>query len=129
MRLYKNTDGQWFGTQADANRGRSKWKEVEVPTIKADLITFLNDYHEQVAEGGTGSTGTCKPYVAPYDPDAPARLDEPPKQGITCSTYKPASDLNAYDVRDVVTACDRKHLGQALGAIISRLHDELEVSS
>ena len=27
---------------------------------------------------------------------------------------------------DVVLNCDRKHLGMALGAIISRLHDELE---
>ena len=30
------------------------------------------------------------------------------------------------DVKDVVLNCDRKHLGMALGAIISRLHDELE---
>lgn len=119
MRLYINTDGQWFGTQADANRGRSPWTEVEVPSIKADLITFLNDYHEQVAEGRSGSTGTHK------EPEPTT----PTSTGITCSAYKPASDLNAYDVRDVVTVCDRKHLGQALGTIISRLHDELEVAS
>ena len=133
MRLYTDTSGNWYGTQADAKRGGNEWKEVDVPTRKEELLVWLNLTGAGCAlweqEGGSGSTGTRKPYVAPYDPDAPARLDEPPKQGITCSAYKPARDLNAYDVRDVVTVCDRKHLAPALGAIISRLHDELEVAS
>lgn len=134
MRLYTNRLGQWYGTQSDAKKSGFDWVEVDVPTVKAELLEFLNSNQSAAqrireSEGGSGSTGTRKTYVAPYDPDAPARLDEPPKQGITCSAYKPASDLNAYDVRDVVTVCDRKHLGQALGTIISRLHDELEVTS
>lgn len=135
MRLYTNNRGEWFGTQADAKRVGVEWEEVDFPTVKPELLAWLNHYRvtnfeqPQDTGEGQGSTGTRKPYVAPYDPDAPARLDEPPKQGITCSAYKPASDLNAYDVRDVVTVCDRKHLAPALGAIISRLHDELEVAS
>ena len=44
----------------------------------------------------------------------------------SCSANHEYRDPNAYDVKDVVLNCDRKHLGMALGAIISRLHDELE---
>ena len=137
MRLYTTKLGPWYGTQADAKKSGFDWVEVDVPTVKQELLEFLNTNDTLIRMGrdmemptgeGRGSTGTRKPYVAPYDPDAPARLDEPPKQGITCSAYKPASDLNAYDVRDVVTVCDRKHLGQALGTIISRLHDELDTA-
>ena len=43
MRLYKNKDGQWYGTQAEARRNAPRqWKEVEVPTVKANLLEFLN---------------------------------------------------------------------------------------
>ena len=127
MRLYTNRLGQWYGTQSDAKKSGFDWVEVDVPTVKQELLEFLNTNeagrvvwdHQQPTGEGQGSTGTHKePEPTP-----------PTSTGITCSAYKPASDLNAYDVRDVVTVCDRKHLGQALGAIISRLHDELEVTS
>ena len=43
MRLYKNNSGQWYGTQAEARRNAPRqWKEVEVPTVKANLLEFLN---------------------------------------------------------------------------------------
>tara|TARA_S200002703_G_scaffold78311_1_gene67431 strand:+ start:591 stop:965 length:375 start_codon:yes stop_codon:yes gene_type:complete len=41
MRLYKTTDGQWAGTQADAKK-LGKFQQVEVPTDKAGLLDFLN---------------------------------------------------------------------------------------
>jgi len=42
MRLYKSSDGQWFGTQRDAQRGAPRdWTEVDVPTSKQDLINWL----------------------------------------------------------------------------------------
>lgn len=130
MRLDTDTSGNWFGTQADAKRGGNEWKEVDVPTRKEELLAWLNltgagfavwDTGNPIGEG-QGSTGTRK------DPE-PTSPTPDTSTGITCSAYKPASDLNAYDVRDVVTVCDRKHLGMALGAIISRLHDEMEVAS
>ena len=123
MRLYTNTLGNWYGTQSDAKKSGFDWVEVDVPTVKQELLEFLNKNEALIGDvpprEGQGSTGTRK------DPEPTS----PTSTGITCSAYKPASDLNAYDVRDVVTACDRKHLGQALGAIISRLHDEVEVTS
>jgi len=43
MRLYKSSNGQWFGTQRDAQRGAPRdWTEVDVPTSKQDLINWLN---------------------------------------------------------------------------------------
>jgi|13_taG_2_1085334.scaffolds.fasta_scaffold35596_1 hypothetical protein len=125
MRLYTNNRGEWFGTQADAKRVGVEWEEVDFPTVKPELLAWLNHYRvtnfeqPQDTGEGRGSTGTRK------EPEPTT----PTPTGITCSAYKPASDLNAYDVRDVVTVCDRKHLAPALGAIISRLHDELEVAS
>ena len=42
MRLYKSSNGQWFGTQRDAQRGAPRdWTEVDVPTSKQDLINWL----------------------------------------------------------------------------------------
>ena len=43
MRLYQNSKGQWFGTQADARRNSPRdWREVEVPTSKQELLDWLN---------------------------------------------------------------------------------------
>jgi hypothetical protein len=40
---------------------------------------------------------------------------------LSCS-----ANPNLWDVKDAVLNCDRKHLATALGAIISRLYDEVE---
>ena len=43
MRLYKNSDGVWAGTQVDARRMCGKdYSEVDVPTDKPNLLKFLN---------------------------------------------------------------------------------------
>ena len=111
MRLYKNTDGKWFGTQADANRGRSKWKEVEVPTIKADLINFLNDYHEQVAEGGTGSTGT--------------RKDPEPTTPTPQKIYPQGRPHPWTTIRECAEQASLKDLSVALAVFINRYEEGL----
>ena len=44
MRLYQNSKGEWFGTQADARRNSPRnWTEVDVPTSKQDLLNWLNE--------------------------------------------------------------------------------------
>ena len=43
MRLYKNSNGVWAGTQADARKMCGKdYIEVDVPTDKPSLLRFLN---------------------------------------------------------------------------------------
>ena len=43
MRLYKNSNGVWAGTQADARKMCGKdYQTVDVPTDKPSLLRFLN---------------------------------------------------------------------------------------
>lgn len=42
MRLYRTAAGRFAGTQADARKDGPGWKPEEVPTVKADLIAYLN---------------------------------------------------------------------------------------
>ena len=43
MRLYKNSNGVWAGTQADARKYCGKgYSTVDVPTDKPSLLGFLN---------------------------------------------------------------------------------------
>ena len=43
MRLYKNSEGVWAGTQADARKYCGKgYSTVDVPTDKPNLLGFLN---------------------------------------------------------------------------------------
>jgi len=43
MKLYKNSEGVWAGTQADARKMCGKdYRAVDVPVDKAGLLQFLN---------------------------------------------------------------------------------------
>ena len=43
MKLYRNSEGVWAGTQADARKMCGKdYTEVDVPTDKPSLLKFLN---------------------------------------------------------------------------------------
>ncbi len=43
MKLYKNSEGVWAGTQADARKYCGKdYQTVDVPTDKPNLLGFLN---------------------------------------------------------------------------------------
>ena len=51
MRLYKNSNGVWAGTQADARKYCGKdYSTVDVPTDKPSLLMFLNA--NKVGSGG-----------------------------------------------------------------------------
>ena len=51
MRLYKNSNGVWAGTQADARKYCGKdYQTVDVPTDKPSLLMFLNA--NKVGSGG-----------------------------------------------------------------------------
>jgi len=53
-------------------------------------------------------------------------IDERIREETKLHPQSCSANPNVYDVRDAVLNCDRKHLGSALAAIISRLHDEVE---
>jgi len=124
MKLYTDGIGNWLGTQADAKRemGAGGYTVVEVPTDKPNLLRFLNDRDvcTEGADFGTEVTG---------EPTDPSEFGYPGEGTPLIAERHPQSsstNLNVYDVKDAVLNCDRKHLGAALAAIISRLHDELE---
>ena len=111
MRLYTNWHGAWAGTQSDAKEIKGEVHQFDVPTDKPNLLSFLN-------QNSVGNTKDWAKTVTHID----ERIREETKHPLSCS----ATDLSAYDVRDVVLNCDKEHLGSALGSIVSRLHDMQE---
>ena len=109
MRLYTDSKGAWAGTQSDAKQFGA-FEQVEVPTDKPTLLEFLNKH-------SVGGDGFRIDALVDDDWGMPAAKTHP----LSCS-----ANPNVYDVRDAVLNCDRKDLAAALGAIISRLYDEVE---
>ena len=110
MKLYTDYKGRWAGTQADAKQFGT-FEQVEVPTDKPNLLEFLNE--QRVGDVNLEDIGT--------DDDR-----EVPQLPIKTHPLSCSANPNVFDVHDAVLNCDRKHLGSALAAIISRLYDEME---
>tara|TARA_R110002072_G_scaffold172235_2_gene326195 strand:+ start:345 stop:689 length:345 start_codon:yes stop_codon:yes gene_type:complete len=110
MRLYTDNKGVWAGTQSDAKKLDGSFELAEVPTDKATLLTFLNEYQ----------VGQADVISAQMDMVSNTVDDAARKAQVT------TTPSNVWEVQDAIRLCDRKHLGHALAAIISRLHDELE---
>lgn len=112
MKLYTDNKGAWAGTQSDAKADFGKdYALVEVPVSKDALLKWLNKC--QVVS---------QAHVAVMQAASRIETVSEKTHQQSCS----ANDLSAYDVRDVVLNCDKKHLGSALAAIISRLYDMQE---
>lgn len=63
MRLYQDSKGRWYGTQAGARKAAPRdWREVDVPTSKQELINWLS-IHE---------VGAVQKALAP-EPQPPAQ--------------------------------------------------------
>ena len=61
MRLYKSSNGQWCGTQREAQKNFPRdWQETDVPTSKAELIAFLNG-HSVGAKAATIKESAAEP--------------------------------------------------------------------
>ena len=120
MKLYTNNKGSWVGTQADARKEFSKnWNEVDVPTDKPNLLKFLND------ESVGGRPANIPQAIEKNNLDERIReiASAHPQSCSGNREVREAAALNQYDVKDVVLNCPKKHLGEALAAIIIRLHD------
>ena len=104
MRLYATPTGRWAGTQADAKK-LGGFCEAEVPTMKADLLAFLNEH--QVVFGIYTALG----YEAPQPTTAPAQAKE--LKGGSWDEY------NA--IRNHLETCDLSTLNTSLAIITNRL--------
>jgi hypothetical protein len=111
MKLYTDNKGAWAGTQSDAKADFGKdYALVEVPVSKDALLKWLNS-----------CSVLSQAHVAAMQAASRIETVSEKTHPQSCS-----ANPNVYDVHDAVLNCDRKHLGSALAAIISRLHDELE---
>ncbi len=113
MRLYKNSDGVWAGTQVDARRMCGKgYSEVDVPTDKPNLLKFLN--LNQV--GCSDRTKSFEPVYAPdadlnqkalsyfswgYDKLCSGQYDEGKELIRKALLYKKTHDIHEDNVLDV----------------------------
>lgn len=104
MRLYTDSNGRWAGTQSDAKQF-GEYEQVDVPTDKPTLLEFLNEYQVGAADVVSAQMEVIQQKTHPLSRSA---------------------NPNGWEVHDAVLNCDRKHLGAALGAIITRIHDEME---
>ena len=112
MKLYTDNKGAWAGTQSDAKSTfGTDYALVEVPVSKDALLNWLNKCQVVSQAHIAASQAISNP--------APVQQKTHPQ---SCSV----NDLSTYDVRDVVLNCDKKHLGSALGSIVTRLHDMQE---
>jgi len=65
MKLYKNSDGVWAGTQLDARKVCGKdYSTVDVPVDKPGLLKFLN-----LNKVGSSYTSNDKEFEPVYAPD------------------------------------------------------------
>jgi hypothetical protein len=113
MRLYTNRKGDWAGTQKDAGNWGGFFP-VDVPTIKPELLKFLNIYKVKETIYETRETPSA-PIEQPSAPVQPKEL-----KGGTWDEY------NA--IRNHLETCDARALNTALSIITGRLGDLLEKS-
>ena len=115
MRLYTDTSGNWYGTQADAKRGGNEWKEVDVPTRKEELLAWLNLTGAGCAlweqEGGSGSTGT--------------RKDPEPTTPTPQKIYPQGRPHPWTTIRECAEQASLKDLSVALAVFINRYEEGL----
>tara|TARA_R110002153_G_scaffold76252_1_gene196627 strand:- start:44 stop:388 length:345 start_codon:yes stop_codon:yes gene_type:complete len=114
MRLYTNRKGDWAGTQLDAKK-LGGFFCVDVPTMKPELLKFLNLYNVKESIYEARETPSA-PVAEPSAPSEPRNL-----KGGSWDEY------NA--IRDHLETCDAKALNTALSIITGRLGDLLEKAS
>ena len=112
MRLYTTPAGKWAGTQADAKK-LGGFCEAEVPTMKADLLAFLNDH--KVVFGVYAALG----YETPTAPTEPAKPSEPAEP----RTMKEFSWDEFYTIKNHLETCNRETVFRTMNLAIQRYYE------
>ena len=117
MRLYTDRLGNWYGTQADARKSGNDWVEVDVPTVKQELLAWLNLTEAGRVvwdhEVGSGSTGTRKE-PEPTTPTGSIRETHPQGRPHPWTT-----------IRECAEQASLKDLSVALAVFLNRYEEEL----
>lgn len=54
MIFYQDSNGEWYATQADAKASKFSFQQVDVPTDKYGLLSWLRHYRSQMMAGYAG---------------------------------------------------------------------------
>ena len=114
MRLYTTPAGEWAGTQADAKK-LGAYDEVDVPTVKADLLAFLNKHKVNNQSGTPLETKVVKP----TEPAVPAKPSEPAEP----RTMKEFSWDEFYTIKNHLETCNRETVFRTMNLAIRRYHE------
>jgi hypothetical protein len=111
MKLYTDNKGQWVGTQLDAKKalGKGNFKEVDVPTAKAQLLEFLNSYRVR--------------------PQSPQDLERDSVKFDMPQINKPSPFVKKHDwqtIRECAEEASLKDLGVAVAVIMNRIDEAAE---
>jgi hypothetical protein len=118
MKLYRNTNGQWFGTQADAKAAGADWQMVNVPTDKPNLLQWLN-------MGAPFEHDLCD---AEHQQDQPMRwqIERDADGGAHMTPAKQSNITKPHawqTIRECAEKADLKDLGVALAVLMNRLDE------
>jgi len=112
MRLYSTPAGQWAGTQADAKK-LGAYKEVDVPTVKADLLAFLN---ENQVGSGVRQLDTPPPVKQPTAPAKPSEPAEPrPMKEFSWDEF--------CTIKNHLETCNRETVFRTMNLAIRRYYE------
>ena len=116
MRLYTNRKGDWAGTQIDARKWGRRVNScgffpVDVPTIKPELLNFLNLYNVKESI-----------YEARETPSAP--LAENPQPVVkSIATHRESA---WHNINRVAEEAPLSELTTAMNIILLRIQEHLE---
>ena len=111
MKLYRNTNGQWFGTQADAKAAGADWQMVNVPTDKPNLLQWLN-------MGAPFEHDLCD-----AEEKISSHLLKSEPLPVTVKTSNITKPHAWQTIRECAEQADLKDLGVALAVLMNRLED------
>jgi len=109
MKLYKNSDGVWAGTQLDARKMCGKdYSSVDVPVDKPGLLKFLNlnkvgssytsnDKQQEVSDDGDLNSKALSYFNWGYDKMCSGQYDEAKELIRKALLYKKTHDIHEED--------------------------------
>lgn len=109
MNLYRDENGHWTGTQADAKLAAvgAPWALVEVPTDKYGLLSFLNNIERELR----ATVPALPPPIMEVVSVPPAEVD----------VFKPHKIDSSADVVEEILGSKGDLFGTYLNATIDRL--------
>lgn len=113
MRLYTNNQGAWAGTQADAKKLDGSFELAEVPTDKATLLEFLNEYQVGHADVISAQMEMVQTVV-----------DDDKITGTPTPTHQSSTPVSLFEAAKGASLSDLQHV---VYRYLEKIDDELDL--